>query len=72
MDEWYLFYIIGFNDFSLGVICCIASGSSADLWYKIEAINGVTPSDDSGASTTLDGAVNPGATSITVAADTIN
>ena len=47
-----------------------ASGSSAEIWYKIEATNGVTPSDDSGASTTLDGAVNPGATQIVVASGT--
>ena len=47
-----------------------ASGSSAEIWYKIEQSNGVTPSDDSGASTTLASAVNPGATSITVASGT--
>lgn len=47
-----------------------ASGSSSEIWYKIEATNGVTPSDDSGASTTLGAAVNPGATSIVVASDT--
>ncbi len=47
-----------------------ASGSSAEIWYKIEAANGVTPSVDSGASTTLAAAVNPGATQIEVASDT--
>ena len=47
-----------------------ASGSSAEIWYKIEQVNGVTPSDDSGASTTLASAVNPGATSISVASGT--
>lgn len=47
-----------------------SSGSSAKILYKIEAVNGVTPSTDSGADTTLAAAVNPGATSITVAADT--
>ncbi|MGE0369855.1 MAG: phage tail tube protein, partial [Candidatus Dadabacteria bacterium] len=47
-----------------------ASGSSAEIWYKIEAANGVTPSVDSGASTTLAAAVNPGASSIVVASDT--
>lgn len=44
-----------------------ASGSSARILYKIEAVNGVTPSTDSGADTTLAAAVNPGATQITVA-----
>jgi hypothetical protein len=39
-----------------------ASGSSAEIWYKIEQSNGVTPSSDTGASTTLASAVNPGAT----------
>ena len=43
-----------------------ASGSSAEIWYKIETSNGVTPSTDSGASTTLANAVNPGATQIVV------
>jgi hypothetical protein len=47
-----------------------ASGSSAEIWYKIEQSNGVTPSSDSGASTTLASAVNPGATLITVASGT--
>ncbi len=47
-----------------------ASGSSAEIWYKIEQANGVTPSVDSGASTTLATAVNPGATSIVVASAT--
>ena len=49
-----------------------ASGSSAEIWYKIEQLNGVTPSDavGGGASTTLSAAVNPGATSVTVASDT--
>ena len=47
-----------------------ASGSSAEIWYKIEAVNGVTPSVDSGASTTLAAAVNPGAASISVASGT--
>lgn len=47
-----------------------ASGSSAEIWYKIETTNGVTPSTDSGADTTLASAVNPGATSIEVASDT--
>lgn len=47
-----------------------ASGSSAEIWYKIEQANGVTPSEDSGASTTLPSAVNPGATSIVVASAT--
>lgn len=47
-----------------------ASGSSAEIWYKIEQSNGVTPSDDLGASTTLASAVNPGATSIVVASGT--
>ncbi|GEM_PF-3131648 len=46
-----------------------ASGSSAEIWYKIEQANGVTPSVDSGASTTLASAVNPGAASIVVASD---
>lgn len=44
-----------------------SSGSSARILYKIEAVNGVTPSTDSGADTTLAAAVNPGATQITVA-----
>ena len=43
-----------------------ASGSSAEIWYKIETSNGVTPSADSGADTTLASAVNPGATQIVV------
>lgn len=43
-----------------------ASGSSAEIWYKIETTNGVTPSTDSGADTTLNAAVNPGATQIVV------
>lgn len=47
-----------------------ASGSSAEIWYKIETSNGVTPSTDSGASTTLASAVNPGATSIEVSVAT--
>ena len=47
-----------------------SSGSSARILYKIEAENGVTPSTDSGADTTLAAAVNPGATQITVASDT--
>lgn len=49
-----------------------ASGSSAEIWYKIETTNGVTPSDavGGGASTTLSAAVNPGATQIVVADDT--
>lgn len=46
-----------------------ASGSSAKILYKIEAANGVTPSTDSGADTTLAAAVNPGASSIVVASD---
>ncbi|MCI0482837.1 MAG: hypothetical protein L0213_14760, partial [Candidatus Dadabacteria bacterium] len=46
-----------------------ASGSSAEIWYKIEQANGVTPSVDSGASTTLASAVNPGAVAIVVASD---
>lgn len=46
------------------------SGSEAEVWFKIETTNGVLNSDDSGASTTLAAAVNPGATSITVASDT--
>lgn len=48
------------------------SGSSAEIWYKIELINGVLDTDavGGGASTTLASAVNPGATSIVVAADT--
>lgn len=44
-----------------------ASGSSAEILYKIEKINGVTPSDDTGVPTSLDSAVNPGAIQITVA-----
>jgi tail tube protein len=47
-----------------------ASGSSAEIWYKIETTNGVTPSADSGADTTLASAVNPGATQITVTSAT--
>lgn len=47
-----------------------ASGSSAEIWYKIEQANGVTPSSDSGASTMLASAVNPGSTSIEVASGT--
>lgn len=49
-----------------------ASGSAAEIWAKIEVINGVTPSDvvGGGASTTLSEAVNPGATQIKVAAGT--
>ena len=47
-----------------------ASGSSAEILYKIETINGVTPSVDSGVPTSLSNAVNPGDTSITVALDT--
>lgn len=43
-----------------------ASGSSAEIWYKIETTNGVTPSTDSGADTTLNAAVNPGATQTVV------
>jgi len=46
-----------------------ASGSSAKILYKIEQVNGVTPSVDSGADTTLAAAVNPGASSIVVASD---
>ena len=47
-----------------------ASGSAAQILYKIESTNGVTPSTDAGASTTLAAAVNPGATSITVSSAT--
>lgn len=47
-----------------------ASGSSAEIWYKIETTNGVTPSTDSGADTTLAAAVNPGATQIVVSSAT--
>ncbi len=47
-----------------------ASGSSASIFYKIESTNGVTPSTDAGASTTLAAAVNPGATSIVVTSAT--
>lgn len=43
-----------------------ASGSSAEILYKIETTNGVTPSVDGGASTTLSKAVNPGETQIEV------
>jgi len=46
-----------------------ASGSSAEIWYKIETTNGVTPADTvgGGGSSTLSAAVNPGAVQITVA-----
>lgn len=46
-----------------------ASGSSAEIWYKIETANGVTPADTvgGGGSSTLSAAVNPGAVQITVA-----
>ncbi len=49
-----------------------ASGSAAEVWYKIEYDNGVTPATTvgGGASTTLSDAVNPGETSIVVASDT--
>ena len=49
-----------------------ASGSAAEIWYKIEKTNGITPSEDktSGASSTLSEAVSPGATSIKVASAT--
>ena len=47
-----------------------ASGSSAEIWYKIETTNGVTPSVDSGVPTSLSAAVNPGDTSVTVGSDT--
>ena len=49
-----------------------ASGSSAEIWYKVETTNGVTPSDTvgGGASTTLAAAVNPGAVQIVVVSGT--
>lgn len=49
-----------------------ASGSSAEIWYKIETANGVTPADTvgGGGSSTLSAAVNPGAVQITVASAT--
>lgn len=49
-----------------------ASGSAAEIWAKIEVVNGITPTDavGGGASTTLGAAVNPGAVQIVVAADT--
>ena len=49
-----------------------ASGSSAEVWYKIETTNGVVPTAtvSGGSNTTLAAAANPGATSITVTADT--
>jgi len=48
------------------------SGSSAEVWYKVEVTNGVVPTATvgGGASTTLSAAANPGDTSITVASDT--
>ena len=45
------------------------TGSAARILYKIEQVNGITPSVDSGADTTLAAAVNPGATTIVVVSD---